>query len=145
MLIYSQNIIQSTKIVELEIINFSDRVIVSSNCNDSVDFVRSKIEMKHHDSTLQNCTWAMFAPTGSQIILNVTGNYNKHSLSISNGILYTDKNLFEESKSSVFESPTNVLRIQYTSITSSSYNDLIVQYKTTGKIFLLDLFPLIIY
>ena len=119
--------------IELENNRFSGKVIVASNCSDSVNLEKSKIEIKHNDRTLSNCSWTMFAPTKSQIILSITGDFNKHALNIYDSIRYADNNLFTETETSILESPTNILRIKYSSKTASSHDGLIIQYKTTGK------------
>ena len=110
------------------VIQSSEKVIVVSKCDKNIDFEKSVIEIQPYDGANRNCTWTMFAPSGSQIILDIKEYDNKSSLKIFDGMRFEDTNLLAESKSDKIESTGNILKIQYI----SNDNGLRISYETTG-------------
>ena len=116
------------------VIQFSGKVIVVSKCDENIDFENSVIEIQHYDGANRNCTWIIFAPSGSQIILDIKEYGNKSSLKIFDGIRFEDTNLLAQSKSDRIESTGNILKIQFISNIIDARGGLRISYETTGKI-----------
>ena len=115
------------------VIQFSGKVIVVSKCDESIDFENSVIEIQPYDGANRNCTWVMFAPSGSQIILDIKEYGNKSSLKIFDGLRFEDTNLLAQRKSDRIESTGNILKIQYISDIIDARGGLRISYETTGK------------
>ena len=103
-----------------------------SKCDENIDFENSDIEIQHYDGANRNCTWIIFAPSGSQIILDIKEYGNKSSLKIFDGIRFEDTNLLAQRKSDRIESTGNILKIQYISNIIDARGGLRISYETTG-------------
>ena len=116
-----------------------DEIIVLTNCDEAVDAMQSVIKLMSNSSIPLTCAWTIFAPTGSEITIDVTEPFDKSTLEFLNGIglaidesptrSLTSSNTFETSHLRVHD---NILRIQYSSKSAGKETSLIIHYKTTG-------------
>ena len=116
----------------------ADKIIVVSNCKDSIDVEKSIIRLSHTDYASINCTWTMFAPTKTQITITISEPFNSNFLRLSDGSQLTEDSLLRDLNFSNMQSRENVLKVLFDSKSSPIENDLYIHYKlTTGMTIML--------
>ena len=112
---------------------FSGKIIVVSNCNDSFNVEQSIIRINHTDTFQSNCTWTIIGPSKTKINITISEPFNKSLLTISNGIQFTEDNLLKNFNTSIIQSWDNILKVHFDSKSYHIGDDLIIHYKTTGN------------